>query len=270
MYIAMDMKSRKYDMGTRQQAKTATRDAIIKAAIDTFMAERSFAITLPAVAERAEVTVKTVLRHFGSREALIDAAWSQDATTSWPKDPAPDDADAALRVLIAHYERRGEMVLTMLADENDPRARQMTDAGRLAHREWVEEVFAGRLPEGIDARCRLIDVLVVATDVYAWKLMRLDRGLSVDDVHDRMLPDDRGAIGWSPNAMKILFAIVDGGGNIPPQLAVAKALAARGVEIHVLGHRGIRERVEAAGLAFESFTRGGISIPPSSGRCQRS
>ena len=56
--------------------------------------------------------------------------------------------------------------------------------------------------------------------------------------------------------MKILFAIVDGGGNIPPQLAVAKALAVRGVQIQVLGHRGIRERVEAAGLAFESFTQG--------------
>ncbi len=56
--------------------------------------------------------------------------------------------------------------------------------------------------------------------------------------------------------MKILFAIVDGGGNIPPQLAVARALAARGVEVQVLGHRGIRERVEAAGLAFEPFTDG--------------
>jgi hypothetical protein len=33
----------------------------------------------------------------------------------------------------------------------------------------------------------LVDVLVVATDVYAWKLLRLDRGLSVDDVTDRML-----------------------------------------------------------------------------------
>ena len=76
MYIAMDMKSRKYDMATRQQAKTATRDAILQAAVDTFMAERSFAITLQSVAARAEVTVKTVLRHFGSREALIDEAWS--------------------------------------------------------------------------------------------------------------------------------------------------------------------------------------------------
>jgi AcrR family transcriptional regulator len=188
MYIAMDMKSRKYDMGTRQQAKNATRDAIIKAAVDTFMAERSFAITLPAVAERADVTVKTVLRHFGNREGLIDAAWSH----AWDdvmaeREPPFDDAEAALRVLIAHYERRGEMVLTMLADGNDPRAREMTDSGRLAHREWVEQVFARRLPEPRDARARLIDVLVVATDVYAWKLLRIDRGLSIDEVCDRML-----------------------------------------------------------------------------------
>ena len=77
----MDMKSRKYDMGARQQAKTATRDAIIKAAIDTFMAERSFAITLPAVAERAEVTVKTVLRHFGAAKPLSMRRGRRPTTT---------------------------------------------------------------------------------------------------------------------------------------------------------------------------------------------
>jgi UDP:flavonoid glycosyltransferase YjiC (YdhE family) len=56
--------------------------------------------------------------------------------------------------------------------------------------------------------------------------------------------------------MKILFVMVDGGGNIPPQLAVARMLQARGVEIGVLGHRGIRERVEEAGLPFETFSQG--------------
>ncbi len=56
--------------------------------------------------------------------------------------------------------------------------------------------------------------------------------------------------------MKILFVMVDGGGNIPPQLAVARALQARGAEIRVLGHSGIRERVQAAGLPFEPFTDG--------------
>ena len=184
----MDMKSRKYDMGARQQAKTATRDAIIKAAIDTFMAERSFAITLPTVAERANVTVKTVLRHFGSRDGLVDAATSQiyDEVMA-ERTPPPDDLAAALGVLIAHYERMGDVVLAMLADDTDARAVRMNRGGRRAHRQWVETVFADRLPESTSARSRLVDVLVVATDVYAWKILRLDRGLSVDDVHDRMM-----------------------------------------------------------------------------------
>jgi UDP:flavonoid glycosyltransferase YjiC (YdhE family) len=56
--------------------------------------------------------------------------------------------------------------------------------------------------------------------------------------------------------VKVLFAMVDGGGNIPPQLAVAGALHRRGVEIQVVGHRGIRARVEAAGLPFEPFADG--------------
>jgi AcrR family transcriptional regulator len=189
MYIAMDMKSRKYDMATRGQAKTATRDAIIRATIDAFMAERSFAITLPAVAERADVTVKTVLRHFGNREALIEAAWSQAyAEVMAERTPPPDDPEAALDALIAHYERLGDVVLTMLADDkNDPRAQRMNTVGRLGHRAWVEEVFRARLPDESAARSRLIDVLVVATDVYSWKLLRRDRALSVDDVRDRML-----------------------------------------------------------------------------------
>jgi AcrR family transcriptional regulator len=188
MYIAVDMNSRKYDMGTRQQAKDATRETIIKAAIDAFMAKRSFALTLPAVAERADVTVKTVLRHFGSRDGLIEAAWSQayDEVMA-ERIPPPGDLEGALKVLIAHYERRGQIVLTMLNEQNDPRAARMNSAGRLAHREWVDEVFADRLPAETGERSRLIDVLVVATDVYAWKLLRLDRGLSVDDVRDRML-----------------------------------------------------------------------------------
>jgi len=189
MYIAVDMKSRTYDMRTRQLAKDATRDAIVDAAIDTFEAERTFAIALAAVAERANVTVKTVLRHFGNRDALIDTAWQRlfdDIRAE--REPPPDDPAAALDVLIEHYERRGTMVLTTLAQEDkDPRAQRMNSTGRLGHRRWVEQVFDARLPEQPAERSRLIDVLVVATDVYTWKLLRQDRGLSKVDVSDRML-----------------------------------------------------------------------------------
>ena len=115
--------------------------------------------------------MKTVLRHFGSRDGLIEAAWSRayDEVMA-ERIPPQGDPEAALKVLIDHYERRGDVVLAMLADENDPRAARMNSAGQLGHREWVEEVFADRLPERTAERSRLIDVLVVATDVYAWKL----------------------------------------------------------------------------------------------------
>jgi AcrR family transcriptional regulator len=188
MYLAIDMNKRTYAMRARGVAKAATREAAIQAAIDTFMAQRSFAITLGPVAERAGVTVKTLLRHFGSRDALIEAAWSRvyrDAVAE--RATPPGDRGASLRVLIAHYERRGPMALGVLAEEDDdPRAQRMCDAGRVAHRAWVEEVFGACLPEERDDRCRVIDALVVATDVYSWKLLRMDRGLPVDEVHDRM------------------------------------------------------------------------------------
>jgi AcrR family transcriptional regulator len=189
MYLTMDTKKRNYEMRVRKEATAATRSAIVAAAVDSVMAERSLAVTLGTVADRAGVTVKTVLRHFGSREALIDEAASRAQEDVLRERLAPpDDPEHALAVLIEHYERRGEMVLGILAEEvDDPRARQICDTGRALHRAWVEEAFGVNLPADPGERSRIVDALVVATDVYAWKLLRRDRGLTVDDVRDRML-----------------------------------------------------------------------------------
>lgn len=56
--------------------------------------------------------------------------------------------------------------------------------------------------------------------------------------------------------MKVMFVVFDGGGNIPPQLAVARSLRARGAEVRFLGHGGVRQRVEADGFPFETFASG--------------
>jgi UDP:flavonoid glycosyltransferase YjiC (YdhE family) len=56
--------------------------------------------------------------------------------------------------------------------------------------------------------------------------------------------------------MKILFVVFDGGGNLPPQLGVARALRERGADVHFLGHEGVRERVQTAGFSFDAFTIG--------------
>ena len=71
--------TRKYTMGARAQAVEQTRSRILHTTI-ALAGERPFAeITLDAVAERAGVSVQTVLRQFGSRDGLV-AAGAEVAT----------------------------------------------------------------------------------------------------------------------------------------------------------------------------------------------
>jgi UDP:flavonoid glycosyltransferase YjiC (YdhE family) len=51
----------------------------------------------------------------------------------------------------------------------------------------------------------------------------------------------------------ILFVTMDGGGNVPPMLGVAAAVAARGHRVRVLGHERLRVEVERAGLPFLAY-----------------
>src|SRR3954465_11845407 len=118
MYISMDTKTRRHEMRDPVATTHATRDAIMAAAMSAVVAERSLAVTLGSVADRAGVTVKTVLRHFGSREALMDAAGARMLADIVAERGVPTGEPArALAVLIEHYEDRGEMVLGLLAEE---------------------------------------------------------------------------------------------------------------------------------------------------------
>jgi hypothetical protein len=62
---------------------------------------------------------------------------------------------------------------------------RITRQGKAMHRAWVVEVFAPFLAAADDPEA-LTDLLVVATDVYAWKLLRRDRGLSRERTESRM------------------------------------------------------------------------------------
>jgi hypothetical protein len=89
------------------------------------------------------------------------------------------DLPAAVRAIFDHYEQRGDQVLWLLAEEYaDGEIRAFNDSGRLMHRQWVETVFGPQLAAHAESdRTALVDLLVVATDVYTWKLLRRDRAL---------------------------------------------------------------------------------------------
>ena len=165
-------------MTARAVGVEATRNRILKAVVDLAATRRISEITLASIAGEAGVTVQTVLRQFGSRLGALEAAKAYGATRVRRDRATPvGDVVAALRVLVAHYEDGGRAALLMLAQElDDEFAATITAGGRAVHRAWVREVFAPYL--ATDAHDELVDLLVVATDVYAWKLLRLDRGLS--------------------------------------------------------------------------------------------
>jgi AcrR family transcriptional regulator len=176
-------------MRVRADATAATRARILDAVIALGYDDLDLDPTLERVAGRAGVSAQTVLRHFGSREALLDAAL-ETAQRQVVEERVPTEGgpDAALTALLAHYELRGRFSLEMLARERtDQRARAVTTPGKRLHRDWVESAFAERIA-GRDATDHetLVDLLVVATDVFTWKLLHLDRGLPAAVVLDRV------------------------------------------------------------------------------------
>lgn len=178
--------TRAYTLGARADAAQHTREAILDATIALAYELERVDFPLEQVATRAGRSVQTLLRHFGSRDALIEAAVQRGtAQVVAERRPPAGDIPRALELLVAHYELRGRFVLSLLAMGGDAGAENVTVPGRLLHRAWVEEVFVGAIARAADGT-ELTDLLVVATDVSAWKLLRLDRGLPPDAVRQRM------------------------------------------------------------------------------------
>ncbi len=170
---------RAYDNTKRARDAARTTERIV-AATEALLASGPIGdVTLQAIAAGAEVTVQTVLRHMGSRDGCFAAVGERIAARvdAQRGATAPGDVDAAIAAVIAHYEAEGRLVLNLLAQEggSEPVAREAAEAGRAYHRAWVVRCFGPWAPEPDPER---VDALVAATDLYVWKLLRLDLGRS--------------------------------------------------------------------------------------------
>ncbi|HEY1345803.1 MAG TPA: helix-turn-helix domain-containing protein [Streptosporangiaceae bacterium] len=177
------MKSaRPYRMNARAAAAAATGERILDAAVQVFWELPTDQVSLDEVARRAGVSVQTVIRRFGGREALMAAAAARESDrVRRQRDEAPaGDVAGAVRVLVDHYEAMGDRVLRLLAEEQRaPGLRPIADMGRAAHREWCARVFAPALAGRPDSeRQRRLAQIAAVCDVYTWKLLARDAGLS--------------------------------------------------------------------------------------------
>ena len=185
-------KSRAYDSPKRASSAAQTGRRILQATEDLFVERPLSEVTLNAVAERAGVTVQTVIRRFGDRAGLIGACAkaAMDRVGSQRNAAPPGDVPAAVDNLLQHYETTGSLALKLLAEEHSsPELGRITEGGRRLHRQWCAMVFAPFLEplEGSPEHDRRLAQFVALCDVYTWKLLRLDAGLSRDQVAHSLL-----------------------------------------------------------------------------------
>ncbi len=190
--------TRSYRQTRRADATERTRAAILAAAQAAFRANPGGDPSLEAVAERAGVSTRTVIRQFGSKDGLMTAAieggMAQSATD---RSVAPGDVAAAVRKLADHYEADGDEVMLWLSlADRLAHVRRITERGTQMHVEWVETVFApdlDGLPRG--ARRARVGAIATALDVYTWHLLRRREGLGREATRSAMRALVEGARG---------------------------------------------------------------------------
>ena len=171
---------RKYEMRARADAARATHDAIVDAMLEAVRDGWYDDIKLQDIARTAGVSVQTVLRRFGSKDGLLEAAVGQVAARL--EEMAQVDAgdtSSALHKTIERYEWMGDANFRLAAQEDRIESiGEVCRTGRATHRAWLERAFAPHLPKKGRLRERRILQLLLVFDVYAWRLMRREQGAS--------------------------------------------------------------------------------------------
>ena len=171
---------RAYRMTSRADATARTRERLLHAAIDLYTTRPYSGVTLSDLAQQAGVSNPTLLRHFPSKDHLVQAAAesARDHVVG-QRQTASTDLIQAIDTLLDHYEVWGDRVLHLLKQEDQvPALRTITDSGRAVHRDWIDRTFAPILPVDEPTRARRTAQLTAVCDVQVWKLLRRDLGLT--------------------------------------------------------------------------------------------
>jgi AcrR family transcriptional regulator len=198
--MARGESQRAYKQVARAKAQEQTRETLLRAATEEVEQDSWPQASLESVAGRAGVSKQTVLRHFGSKQGLLDAVISRTSSliVKERNDAPIGDIPGAVANLMRHYERYGDIVVRMLpyrdavvrvmGSESRNSLVRAVDHGHEIHEEWVSRTFQPQLAN-LDPRTRerRLAQLVAVCDVYVWKILRRDIGLKRPQVEEAVV-----------------------------------------------------------------------------------
>jgi AcrR family transcriptional regulator len=174
----------------RAEAEERTRIALLDAADEAFLSGPWEQVSLEVIAGAAGVTKQTLLRHFGSKDGLLEKTLRRAiAEVEEQRLDAPtDDITGAVENLLDHYEIRGGRAMR---SSNLSVEGQLAGLGRRArefHYRWVDQVFSGWLTAAEPApRRRLRAALIAVCDVQCWWILSHDLGLPRAEVRETLV-----------------------------------------------------------------------------------
>src|SRR3954447_18213105 len=115
------MATRTYTKKARAESEDRTRAALLDAAEEVFFSVGWSAASLETIARSAGVTKPTLLRHFGSKQGLFEAAHRRGLERVQAERFATSagDIEAAVENLLDHYEKDGDQAIRVGAMTTD-------------------------------------------------------------------------------------------------------------------------------------------------------
>lgn len=181
------MSKRTYTSELRQAQAEATRTTILDALVEV-LAEGVETLSVPAVAERAGVSVGTVYRHFGDKAGMLKALipYTQSRTgieLDSPPESFEEMADAVSQVF-RHFENTDDLLRAAFASRigREVRVRGSTERLQLL-REVLQKLKPGLDADELDHIANVGLILTTSEAYQQWK----DRlGLSPEEAAEEV------------------------------------------------------------------------------------
>ena len=175
--------TRSYDSPTRKEHAELTRRAIIDALIELLVDEHPALVSIPAVAKRANVSVRTVYHHFPTKEALFDELLD---TTNRPEHrPVLDEATSPKQLTQSvpdayrYLEHNAALFNAVRVSEVGSRIRGALDQRNSARIQKAMQPLADDLDDETFRRLCAIVGAILSSDTYRNLTVRY--GLERDD-----------------------------------------------------------------------------------------
>ena len=154
--------------------------------MDLLVEERPATISIPAVARRANVSVRTVYHHFPTKEALFDAlphaSRYRGGAADLPEPTSPKGLAAIVGNAFEYFERNGPLFNAMRVSEAGERVGHELDRRAVARADKSVSSLDAQLDRAELERLRSLLGTLVSYDTFRSLTRRY--GLPVDDAAD--------------------------------------------------------------------------------------